>query len=93
MTRPCNKPRTKPRRRRSSPKRLDKNITDDQIHALLATRGQIALIWSLDDVLNVRPSLTHKQAWEVLEHARQEHDAECGITWDILGIHADNLFS
>lgn len=50
---------------------------------------EIAIIWSVADVLEVRPDLTHDQALEVLEIAYAKHDANIGINWDVLSIHAD----
>jgi hypothetical protein len=58
------------------------------LHALLAARRQIALIWSVEDVLAVRPDLTDDEAWEVLQQAGRRHDAEIGINWDVLRCHA-----
>jgi hypothetical protein len=40
---------------------------DIDIHALLAERRQIASIWSIEDVLKIRPELTESQAWEGLQ--------------------------
>jgi hypothetical protein len=52
----------------------------------------IEISWHIDDVKAVRPHLTDAQAREVLEHAKDKHDADIGISWDVLGIHADDLF-
>jgi hypothetical protein len=62
------------------------------VHDLLAKHRQIAAIWSIDDVKGVRPHLTDDQAWEVLEQARDNHDAEWGISWTTLETVADDLF-
>jgi hypothetical protein len=62
------------------------------IDAVLATRRQIAAIWSIEDVQEVRPDLTEEQCWEVLQHVRHDHDATIGINWDVLSCHADMLF-
>jgi hypothetical protein len=48
--------------------------------------------WHIDDVLAVRPNLTDAQAREVLAQAKHRHDASIGINWDVLAIHADDLF-
>ncbi len=61
------------------------------IHEALAKRRQIAAIWSVEDVQEVRPDLSDDQAWEVLQHARQKHDAGIGITWSVLECHAEML--
>jgi hypothetical protein len=66
--------------------------SDIDIHALLAERRQIAVVWSVEDVQEVRPDLTDDQCWEVLEQANDRHDAGIGITWDVLEIHAADLF-
>jgi len=53
---------------------------------------QIAIIWSVEDVLEVRPDLTEDQAYEVLQIAEHRHDANIGINWEVLAIHADWQF-
>jgi hypothetical protein len=65
---------------------------DIDIHAILAKRREIAVIWCIEDVQEVRPDLTHAQCWEVLEQAEQEHNADIGISWDVLQMHASDLF-
>ncbi len=62
------------------------------IHDLLAGRQQIALIWSIEDVLAVRPDLTKQQAWKVLRQVERHHDAALGVTWDTLQFAAEHLF-
>jgi hypothetical protein len=62
------------------------------IHAYLAEHGEIASIWHIEDVQSVRPDLTDGQAWEVLQAAKDNHDATIGINWDVLEFHADDLF-
>jgi hypothetical protein len=52
----------------------------------------IEISWHIDDVKEVRPLLTDAQAREVLEQAKRRHDADIGINWDVLAIHADDLF-
>lgn len=58
----------------------------------LADQREIAVVWGVDDVQEVRPDLTDEQAWEVLTAARRYHDAEIGISWDVLACHADMMF-
>lgn len=53
---------------------------------------EIAIIWSAEDVLSIRPDITPDQALEVLDRAERKHDAEIGINWDVLGFHADWMF-
>lgn len=62
------------------------------LYDLLAERGQIASIWSIDDVLSIRPDLSPEQAWDVLQQAEGNHDANIGINWEVLRFHAENLF-
>jgi len=61
------------------------------VHSLLATRRQIASIWSIEDVQEVRPDLTDEQSWEVLQAAEKDHDANIGINWVVLRFHANWL--
>jgi hypothetical protein len=53
---------------------------------------KIAITWHIDDVKELRPDLTDDQAREVLQQAKDRHDAGIGITWEVLEIHADDLF-
>ena len=54
--------------------------------------NSIAIIWSIDDVIQERPRLTHEQAMEVLEEVSDSHDANCGVNWDTLRDTADSLY-
>lgn len=67
-------------------------LTDPEIQDLLATRREIAVIWCIEDVQEVRPDLSEDQCWEVLEATRRYHDATIGINWDVLRCQADLLF-
>ena len=62
------------------------------IDAYLAARRQIATVWSVEDVQEIRPDLTEDQCWEVLEQAKKHHDAGIGINWSVLECHAEMLF-
>ena len=62
------------------------------VHALLAKRRQIAVIWSIEDVQQERPDLNEDQAWEVLQRVEHCHDCNYGITWEHLSMAADDLF-
>jgi hypothetical protein len=53
---------------------------------------EIAIIWHIEDVQNVRPNLTNQQASDVLIHLKKNHDANLGITWDTIEIATDLLF-
>ena len=65
---------------------------EPDIHALLAERRQIAMIWGVEDVQSVRPDLTDDQAWEVLQDVDHHKDAELGITWLTLEMAAEHRF-
>ncbi len=62
------------------------------VHAWLQRRQQIAIVWSTDDVLAVRPDLTPAQAWDVLLASQRNHDANFGVTWESLEAAAEALF-
>lgn len=53
----------------------------------------IAIVWHIDDVLEVRPDLSREQAFEVLKQAKENHDANIGINWDVLTDCAERLFA
>jgi len=38
------------------------------------------------------PDLTDPQCIEVLKRCEDRHDAEIGINWEVIRIHADDLF-
>ena len=63
-----------------------------RLRQLLQAQGCIAVIWSIDDVKQERPDLTDEQCMEVLQQCERQHDASIGINWEVICIHADNLF-
>ena len=65
---------------------------DNHIHSILAERREIAIVWCIDDVKEVRPDLNEDQCWQVLQHAKRHHDATVGISWEVLDIVAGILF-
>lgn len=52
----------------------------------------IEIVWSTEDVQEVRPDLDENQAYEVLIMANKEHDANVGINWEVLESWADYLY-
>jgi len=67
-------------------------FADQDIHDLLAKRRHVAVIWSIEDVLSVRPDLSYDQAWEVLQACRDRHDCERGFTWMFIECVAQEMF-
>jgi hypothetical protein len=67
-------------------------VHEGDIHELLRKTFQIAHIWSVEDVMGVRPDLTKEQAWEVLDQVGRKVDSEYGISWTTLEIFADEMF-
>ena len=66
--------------------------TDIDIHSLLAERHQIAIIWSAEDVQEIRPDLTLDQAWAVLQIVKKRHDCTIGVSWEVIEFAAQRLF-
>jgi hypothetical protein len=62
------------------------------IDEILAERRQIALIWGVEDVREVRPDLSDEQCWEVLQQVDHHKEAELGINWETLEFFAEELF-
>lgn len=62
------------------------------LNEMLAENDQVAIIWNTEDVIAVRPDLTDDQAWEVLRHAKHNHDASLGLNWTALHEAATALF-
>jgi hypothetical protein len=52
----------------------------------------IAVVWHIEDVLQVRPDLNKNQAWEVLRLVKKSHDANVGINWEVLSATAEVLY-
>ena len=53
---------------------------------------QIAIIWHIEDIQSIRSDLTDEQAYIVLQHLKENHDASLGINWEVIEIVADILY-
>lgn len=53
---------------------------------------RIAITWTVEDVIAIKPGLSEEQAAHVLNVALHNHDASRGINWDTLANDADYLF-
>jgi len=53
---------------------------------------EIAIVWTIDDVLEQRPELNEQQASDVLYFMQSCHDATIGINWDYIDAVAETLF-
>ena len=62
------------------------------IHEVLAERREVAIVWSIEDVQEVRPDLNDDQAWEVLQRCCKVHDCNNGFTWLLIEFVADDLY-
>ncbi len=70
---------------------LDVGDHELDLDNLLARDGQVALIWSGDDVLARRPDLNDEQAWAVLIRAKEDHERDhCQL--DFIESTADGLY-
>lgn len=63
------------------------------VSSLAEEQRQIAIIWNIEDVQQVRPDLDEDRAWAVLQLAASQHDASLGIQWDTLEAAAESLYS
>ena len=61
------------------------------LDAMLEAGDQVALLWSVDDVLKRRPDLSREQAWRVLVTARDDF-AKDACHLDFLESTANGLF-
>lgn len=55
-------------------------------------KTQIAIIWSIEDVQGISPSLTNEEAMNVLANVKRKHDCNLGVTWDTLEFWIDELY-
>jgi len=53
---------------------------------------QIAIIWDIADVQSLRPDLNDNEAMNVLSAVENKHDANIGVSWDVLEFWADELY-
>lgn len=53
---------------------------------------QIAIIWSIEDVLGIRSDLTEEQAFNVLKEIERHHDCTIGVNWDVIEEVANILY-
>lgn len=53
--------------------------------------GTISIVWSVEDVLTVRPDLSDEEAMDVLERAYRGHDAMYGICCETLRVYAEDI--
>ena len=51
----------------------------------------IAIKWAIEDVKEVAPDLTDNECREVLQLAKDKHDANIGINWDVLEMWANEI--
>ena len=54
--------------------------------------GQIAIIWSVEDVMQECDWLTKEQALDVLHSIDHNHDATIGINWDVIYYNAEWMY-
>jgi hypothetical protein len=64
----------------------------DTIRKLLEPRREIAIIWGVGNVKEIRPDLTDDQAWDILQQCYYQHNHEDGITYDIIANWAEFYF-
>ena len=53
---------------------------------------EIAIIWSVEDVIQECDWLTREQALDVLQHIDHKHDATIGINWDVIYYNAEWMY-
>jgi hypothetical protein len=71
-------------------KHIDETVRE--LERRLAEHAAVAIIWSIENVLEIRPDLTPAQAWEVLQEVRQDRAAGMGVNWDTLAYVAAALY-
>lgn len=62
------------------------------VDSVLAKRKQVAVIWCIKDIQEMRPDLSDDQAWDVLQQCRDAHDCNSGFTWSLIDLVAADLF-
>ena len=49
----------------------------------------ISIDWYIEDVQSIDETLTDKQAEQVLDLVKYNHDATIGVNWDVIRIYID----
>jgi hypothetical protein len=55
-------------------------------------KREIAIIWAVEDVQEIRPDLSDTEAFAVLTAVERDHDCNHGICWDTLSSAAGELY-
>ncbi|WP_309729919.1 hypothetical protein [Chamaesiphon sp. OTE_75_metabat_556] len=63
----------------------------EHIQMLEGGNDTFAKIWHVDDVLSINSDLSREQARLVLTMAMDNHDANCGINWEVLQQYVDQV--
>jgi len=53
---------------------------------------QIAIVWDITDVMEVRGDLTANQCLDVLKTVLENHNADIGVCWDTIKETADSIY-
>lgn len=53
---------------------------------------EIAIVWSVDDVMEECKWLTKEQACDVLHHLDKKHDANVGVNWETIHYWGQHLY-
>jgi hypothetical protein len=72
---------------------IDASTAIAQIQMLEGGNDTFYKIWHTDDVLSLNPSLNRNLARLVLQMAMDEHDANCGINWEVLQQYVDQVLA
>ena len=63
-----------------------------ELAPILEPAGEVAWVWTVEDIEYIRPDLTREQAIELLHYAYVHHDSGVGLNWNVLEDHAETLF-
>jgi hypothetical protein len=54
-------------------------------------RESIEITWHINDVHSLEEGMSNDEAFEVLCRAKQYHNAEIGINWDVIQYYIDEV--
>lgn len=52
---------------------------------------EISITWQIEDIKGQDSSLTDDQARDILHELKHSHDANIGISWEVIDIYIDNF--
>lgn len=61
-------------------------------NAILEYQNEVAIIWTTEEVMMIRPDLNKEQSLKILNFIKEKYDPNIGVTWETLKNAANILY-